>query len=329
MSKLIKQVINETTELNKKLLDKIHIYRLNYDLNIINNEILNNEKEEVNSKTNIFEKVASSVKNEIKETKLEKLNKQLKETNKRLEEVNNENITFDDLLKLVDKTFKKDSDDLSKYLFSISIIASNNEYFYADKSEGSVSILLWENASLLENIKKEFKSNFVKITSLGLSNNQKLVLAGTAGATLIASLLVAPSILSSVGKAAVGTLILPTGVTAITAACILGAGLSATTTYAGMKILNKEKFKEDLKKLSYEEISYILTVKALLLTHAKNVMSEDNFKEYLNDILLLTSDLKSDSLYYALVEKDDIERNEKLTEAFYRFDKILFKAYSV
>lgn len=56
-------------------------------------------------------------------------------------------------------------------------------------------------------------------------------------------------------------------------------------------------------------------------------MSSTEFKEYLNDMLVLLGDLKSDSMYYSLVEKTEKDKHKKLTDAYHRLDKMLLEKF--
>lgn len=323
----IEEKFNKTNNSNKDLLEAIDLVRLNVDLSIINEEIEKNKQVHATEDSNFFEKVTLGVVNEFKGSKLEKFEKQQKETLARISELSNQSLTYKDVVEMINKTFENDENSMARYLFSVTLIAEQKEYIYNQESEDAVSLMLWGNSTFLGQIKIAFKETYLKIGNAGLTNNQKFVLGASAAALLVTSVALAPILIAASTAITVGAIALPFGFSAITAACVFGSGLTLGTTYAGMKVFNKEQVKNDFKGLNYEEVTYVLALKSMLLEYGHKSMDEENFKEYLNDVLLLTSDLKADSLYYALVEKDNIERNEKLTEAFYRFDKEMLKKY--
>lgn len=321
----VDKAIKESKELNEQLLKYIDNFRLHADFHIINEELEKNVLEDVDTKGNFFEKTASKVKNEIKENKTEKLNKQLVTVKTKLQNCENE-VTHEQLRSLITSAFGNDEVNILKYLFSITLISTNVEYFYEERSEAIISDLLWGDSEYLEELHKSIRNTFIRITSLNISTNQKLLFGGVAGDSSVEPLLLASSILVSTSKIKADDFELPE-LNSVTAAALIASGLSQGTTYDGMRVSNREKMRADYKDLTFESITFILTVKVLLLAFMKNINKEE-FNNYLNDTLLLSSELKADTLYYALIKRVEIPRNEDLLNAYHRFDDILFKTYT-
>ncbi len=317
----IKDEFTNVQDLQAKLLTEIHILRLNIDLSLLNAEIANHQQVHASVDSNIFTKVTYGVKNEFNNIKTEKLNKEKDVTVKKLEEFSNKQSDYDEIMLLIDKTFQTDDHGVSKYLFAITLVNELKEYYYEDISLKTVSAMLFKDEEVLKKLRNNFKDMYVKIGAQSLSQTQKYALGAAAGIAFASSVLVAPLLLAA--------LTIPFSVGALTLATVTGISATVGSTYAAMTIKNKTDLKKDFKAMSYDEITYVLTMKTMLLDHAFTTLPEDKFKEYLNDVLLMTSDLKADSLYYALVEKTETEKNEKLTDAYYRFDKQMLKKYKL
>lgn len=314
----IENTIKETNELNNKLLNAIHLYRLNYDLRVLLEELEKNKQENVSTKSNIFEKAAKNIKNEIKSNKSDKLQKNLDETKELLKEQNNKDISYDDLLKLFNKSFK--DNELSKLLFSISLVIEEKEYFYDEQSESTISMMLWEDVSYLENLKNNFKTNYIKISSTNITSNKHILLGASACASFVTSLSVNASFLDNLAVNVKSD-------KSSTIGALIALGLSKDTNYETMKTVNKEQLKSEFSKLSLEEVSYIYTIKSLVAEYVIKNLDKTTSKNYLNDLLLLTNDLRANCLYSALVNKVDVDSNEKLIDVFYRFEKDLLKKH--
>lgn len=314
----IENTIKDTTELNNKLLNAINLFRLNHDFNQLTKEIEKNKTEEVSSKSNIFEKAAKNIKNELKTNKLEKLQKNLDETIKLLNELSNKNISYDELLKMIDKSFNKD--ETSKLLFSISLVLEDKEYFYESESEASISMMLWEDVSYLENLKKEFKANYIKISSTNITSNKTLLLGASACASFVSSLTSAPSFINNLAVSNVNQ-------ETSTIGMLVALGLTKDLMYNSMNTDNKNKIKEYFSNLTLEDVSYVYSVKLLLLDFILKT-NKDFFSNYMNDLISLTNDLKCVSLTNTLINNKNKELNEKIIDAFYRFEKDLIKKYS-
>lgn len=321
MELLKQEEFDQVNNLQNKLLEELHLLRLNIDLMLLNTEILNHQEILPTDDANMFTKVTYQVKNEINNIKSEKLIKQKENVELKINEISNKTVEYDDVMKLIEQTFENDENNISRFLFSITFVNEQKEYYYEDISLKTVSAMLWKDEAILKTLKSNFKDIYVKIGSQTLSSNQKYALTAAAGISLASAVLVAPVLLA--------TLSLPLTLSAFTIATITGVSLTVGTTYASMSLINRKLVKDDFKKLNYDEITYILAMKSMLLDFSFKTLPLDEFKEALNDVLLMTSDLKSDSLYYALVEKTDSEKNEKLTDAYYRFDKHLLKKYKL
>ncbi len=305
--------------LQTQLMQELHLIRLNIDLMILNAELLNYQVIHANEKSSIFTKVTYGVKNEFNNIKSEKLNKDKEIVEQRIKEISDKTVDYDETIELIEKTFKDDEYGISRYLFSLTFVNDVKEYLYEEISLKTVSTMLYKDETILKKIKNDFKDTYIKIGSQSLSTTQKYAIGVAAGLALASAVIVAPVVLASIS--------LPLTLSSFTIYTITGVSLTTSVTYSAMKINNRTDIKNDFKKLNYEEITYILALKSLLLDYSYKTLEKDKFKEYLNDVLLLTSDLKADSLYYALVENNDLEKNQKLTDAYYRFDKQMLKKF--
>lgn len=304
------------------LLDAIHYLRVNKDHEIIKEYLDKNKIIDVHEDSKFFEKISTTVTNEIKNQttlKYEKLEKEILKRKKGLKVV-----SYKDVTNMINELYKDDEHNLQKYLLSITLVNSENKYKYSKESEKYISVLLWNDENFLDNIKKSYKETYFSLGNTALTSEQKMFIGIATAAILLTAIAVAPLTL---GSAIVGAISAPLAIGSFLATGAV-TGLTAGISYATMKLENKVKLKSDFKKLKFDEITYVLTLKAMLLEYAHKSMTQLDFKEYLNDTLLLTSDLKADMLYCGLVEKEDISKNENASEVFYKFDKRLYKTFT-
>ncbi len=250
------------------------------------------------------------------------------------------NVITDDIAKeLYKDLFKDDKYGLAKLLLSVSIIL-DNEYEFKYEKEGleAVSNYLYGNANELNKIKESLNQNYKEIHPNPLSNIQKGILVGTALASLVGVIylpmiigggLSASASVTTATLASMGFGDMQVGLGIITAESILlGAALNGAC-YGGMKLYNSEKIKQEFKKLSPDKEVMHLAIQCVYIQRIKSTLTDDEFKEQLDNILKSMNTLKADLDYYYFVEREDIKNNREKMTAFHKFDTHLSKILKV
>ncbi len=339
----VKEQINEIEEKQKKLLYLVKFVRTHVDFSRTKDELDKHNIVSVRSDAGLFSKLGSSVKNKYESGQITKYQNQLTVVSRKLDsfDCKNHNEKYDEFKKITNELYKEKEDDISKLLLSIQIITENDEYFYKEESLDQVSLMLWNNAKFLSNLKDRFKKLYCQIANVGLSDTQKIALIGGGVILTAATCGLASAGIAFLGAGAVGGAAFTAGLATLGGSFGMAGGLGllvavggvslgagALLTYGGLTTYNKQKIKQDFKKLSYNEVTQFLTIKYLQLEHASRIMTKDEFKNYINDTLVMTGDLKSESLFLALVEDQEVDKNSKLTDAYHRFDKTILNKFS-
>ena len=250
---------------------------------------------------------------------------------KSIEEFNNKNpriISEEEAKSALEEVFKDDQYGLAKLLFASTIILDDEyQYKYVEESLEEVSTFIFNDKDALLKIKKQLQSNYDAIAPRSLSNTQKGVLLGVAITSLVA-VLTLPTILAPAsavaGAAAVGT-----GWGAIAMETIMIGAQLTMLTYVGMELYNDHKIKEEFRKLSPEKNAFYLALQCTYIQRIKETLSEDEFKNQLDNILKNLSTLKSDVDYYYFVEKESTKDNQEKIKSFHSFDSRLAKILGV
>ena len=250
---------------------------------------------------------------------------------KNIEEFNNKNpriISEEEAKSALEEVFKDDQYGLAKLLFASTIILDDEyQYKYVEESLEEVSTFIFNDKDALLKIKKQLQSNYDAIAPRSLSNTQKGVLLGVAITSLVA-VLTLPTILAPAsavaGAAAVGT-----GWGAIAMETIMIGAQLTMLTYVGMELYNNHKIKEEFRKLSPEKNAFYLALQCTYIQRIKETLSEDEFKNQLDNILKNLSTLKSDIDYYYFVEKESTKDNQEKIKSFHSFDSRLAKILGV
>ena len=79
--------------------------------------------------------------------------------------------------------------------------------------------------------------------------------------------------------------------------------------------------------MNYNDAAKMLAIKCYIMSVAKQTMPENVFKEKTNELLQMIQDLKSDTDYVLLVEKQNIEENKKKIKVFHNLDEKLAKIF--
>ena len=204
---------------------------------------------------------------------------------------------------------------MNKYLLSIRLIL-DNEYSYRanKKSLEAVSAILYNGEeNRLNEINTRLQQIYLKIAKKPMSNNQKTALIAVGVLSLL-----------SLG---LGSVVAPSGI-AITGSTLAGL-LSIGLVAEGMNLYNKAQVKSDYKSLSVEESAFFLTLKALLIEHAREMMPKNEFKENLNEILESIDDMKSEVGYLLFVENESIDENKEKLNQFHNFDKLMLNVFAL
>ena len=77
--------------------------------------------------------------------------------------------------------------------------------------------------------------------------------------------------------------------------------------------------------MNYNSTAQMLAIKCYIMNIAKQTMPENVFKEKTSELLQMLQDLKSDTDYMLLVEKQNIEENKKKIKVFHNLDEKLTK----
>ena len=290
--------------------------------------------------------VITNTKNVINNKKSEKKSNQLEDIDSaisKFEKDNSEyhyNLWFDNTLsRYIDDLYKEDKYGLQKIMLGISIaLDDSRNYLYEDEEYQDISKLLFGNLTKMNEIKKTLKENYVGIASKNLSNLQKGVLIGlgVGGLVLACTLPVmiaggaaVSAATTTAGLAAIGFGDMQVGIGMAALFGLIGGTALVGAGYATIKASNIIDAKKAFRKLNCDEAALLLSVKALLISEAKKVMSKEDFKEYLSELLEAIDTLKSDTEYMLYVENKDINTNKDKIDIFYKWNKRLNKIFDL
>lgn len=208
-------------------------------------------------------------------------------------------------------------------------------YHYDNESLKYVSNILWNQTDVLHNIKNNLENIYKDLAKQPLNNGQKLILGGTAALVLLYSFVPelalagpAPAITSGLKGfgAAVGlggTMIKGVGLIAMAELLLDGAIIGFT--YAMLDMHNKKMVQKSFREMNYNHAAKMLAIRCYIMSVAKQNMPINVFKEKTSELLQMLQDLKSDTDYVLLVEKQNIEENKKKIQVFHNLDIKLAK----
>lgn len=342
MTEIISREINEINDKQKRLFLGCQYARLSIGLDVVNKELKENEPISLNGTETFFVQTKTAAKNAIKNAAREGLLKQKATIEKQLAEFSQRHSYsefasgYDELEKLASDVYKSDKYDLAKMVFSATLVF-DGEYKYQYHTVGlrNISRVLWGDESKLLNIEESIRNIYKDLTKQPFNTTQKVVLGAAVGlaiVTAVSPLLLpigagaAPEITG--GLAALGTEI-GIGGTMLEGISLLALAETALDiiavgcVYGGMKAYNKISAQKTFREIKWNDAAHILAIKCYLVRSSKYTMPEELYKESINEMLQIIQDLKADTDYVLLVEKENIENNKNKIQVFHNLDKKL------
>ena len=337
---------NEITIIVKEqdIIKSFQYFRLNREL-----ELLERDKATAESKVdaeakkyNVFKQISNKINNKKSDNRSEEISN-IQQVIKKFENENsnvNYRLYVDGNIKnSLDELYSNDKYGLQKVMLAVSLVLDNSfKYKYEDEEYEDISKAIFGNLTKMNEIKKTLKDNYTDIASKSLTNVQKGILIGlgVGGLVLACALPIAiaggatvsaAATTSSLAAIGFGDMQLGIGMAAlfglIGGTALVGAG------YGTIKTANIIEAKQAFRKLNCDEAALLLAVKALLIKEAKAVMSKDDFKEYLSEMLEVIDTLKSDSEYMLFVENKDVKINKEKVDVFYKWNRKLIKIFDL
>ena len=333
---------NEINTKHTKLFKSLQYLRLQYSLYLVDEDLAKNQPTITNQNDGIFKSFFSAVGNEFKGSKTNKLlavkNNINSETRRFLSSSTEQLYGENEIPAIVREVFQNDVYDLERTIFSTSLIL-DGEYTYEYEKEtlNYVSTLLWNKSDRLINMKNSIESMYKDLAKQPLSTKQKLLLGGVA-ALAFTTFAVSPLLFSGIasggeilgGLASVGYAAgAAEGMGAIFGIGVLGSIELLVDcaligfTYAFLDACNKDKVKKSFREMAHDNAALLLAVRCYIMHVAKQTMPQNIFKEKTSELLQMLQDLKSDTDYVLLVEKQNIEENKKKIHVFHNLDKKL------
>lgn len=332
---------NESNTKLVKLFKSLQFLRLLHASRLVEEDLEKNTPTITNENDGFFKSLFSAIGNEIKGNKTNKflaIRENIdKEAKKFYNELSDTLYTENEISDVIDDLFKNDTYDLEKTVFSVSLIF-DGEYSYEYESEtlNYISEYLWDDNEMLSYIKNSIESIYIDLAKQPLSTNQKLLLGGTAALVLLTATVPALALggLSASGitggLAGFGTAVglggtMVEGVGLMALAELLLDGAIIGFTYAMLDTHNKNIVKNSFREMNYNSAAKMLAIRCYVMHVAKQTMPKDVFKEKVSELLQMLQDLKSDTDYVLLVEKQNIEENKKKVRVFHNLDDKLAK----
>lgn len=238
---------------------------------------------------------------------------------------------------VIKELFSDDVYEIEKAMFSISIIFDEEyKYEYPDETLRFVSSIIWNDENTLTGYKKDIMSTYKELAKQPLSMGQKLFLGGTA--TLVLLFPAIPSLaISGLSASGITSTLAGFGLLGLGGTMVEGVGLMALAellldgaligfTYAALDSHNKTIVKKSFRDMNFNDAALMLAIKCRIMSLAKDKMPKEIFKEKSSELLQMIQDLKSDTDYVLLVEKQNIEENKKKIRVFHNLDDELVKA---
>lgn len=341
-------MINDLSDYDVKhnnILNSLLYYALSQDKKFLTQELIAEQHKIQNDQT-----FFAGVKNLYRNSKADKLNKEIFLCSSEIEKLTKDKKPEDYLLCLgtdfkeyINHYYKDDKYNVLRTLLGIEfILMLGNKIQHEPTIISDISNIIFGDYTTLFNIKTNLYENYKSLASKTLSDVQKKVLIGV-GVISIVALTISPIL-------AVGGFVASAPATASALAGIgfadmqVGVGMLALygflvgstligATYLGMKIYNNSQDKKEYLKLCKEEFRKInvndaklfMSIKLTVIQQAKNNMPASDYKEYLSETLELLDSLREDNSYLLLVEKKNIQSGAEKMEFFHRVDNRLLK----
>ena len=332
---------NEINTKYTKLFRSLQYARLQHNLHIVGEEIRKNQSSNYNPNDGIIMGFFNAIGDDIRNNKLNKLlntQKNIEFEIKRFENSDTDEV-YDiyELNSAIYEIFQNDIYCLEKTIFSVSLnFDGEYHYEYENDSLNYISMILWNINDRLLNMKNSIESMYKDLAKQPLSTNQKLLLGGTAALVLLTATVPALTLgglsasgitggLAGFGTAIGlgGTMVEGVGLIALTELLLDGAIIGFT--YALLDNHNKKIVKNTFREMNFNDAAKMLAIRCYIMHVARQTMPQDVFKEKTSEMLQMLQDLKSDTDYVLLVEKQNIEENKKKIRVFHNLDEKLVK----
>ncbi len=332
---------NEINTKHTKLFKSLQYFRLQYCLCVIEEEIKKNQISKYNPNDGYIKGFFNALGDDIRTNNLNKLlvvqTSITSEISRFENSVIDEIYDIDELNLIIRELFQNDVYFLEKTIFSVSLIFDDEyHYEYENESLNYISTILWNKNDRLSNMKNSIESTYRDLAKQPLSIKQKWLLGGTAAAILFT---IAIPGLNLAGLSASG---ITSGLAGFGTALGLGGTMlegielmflfellvdSAIIgfTYAMLDEYNKNIVKNSFREMNCNNAAKLLAIRCYIMHVAKQTMPKDIFKEKVSELLQMLQDLKSDTDYVLLVEKQNIEENKKKVRVFHNLDDKLAK----
>ena len=298
----------ETRE--QQLFRSIQQMRLEFDLDRINAEL--EAHKPVGKGANIFESAVNSVGDFFKEIKTEELEIKKAEIEGELERFREtggvySSEWFDEerMTARINAIFNGESSSASLDYFGI-VIVLDGEYKYKYRTEGlaRISEMLYGDKAILPKMEKRLEQIYAKIAKRSLTKDETyLVISSIAIAGLV----------GLIGAGALGLGV--AGVASVGLAVIAG-----TVTYTLLDEVAKDETLREFREMSLADSARLLTVRAYM---AELAMEKNSSKEEISDLVAMIDDLRADTNYRLLVERENIEDNKRRIAMFHNLDNLL------
>ncbi len=278
---------------DEMLCTAINLYRLQKDLEFIDDEIKKNEPVSIGY-NNFFKKTYNKViTNAVRRKKTDVFSDKRRKVLEEIEKISkdSEKLSGEEIKENLSELFN--GDEMKKYFFALDyLVRDKSNYQNREKTLREVSWLIFGDNDELLSVQKKLNENFVKINGYDLSDKQRLEILAGGGLVFF--------ILSSTAYGLTGILKF------LGIALSLGAGHLASKEIKKIIVNKSEKESvESLRKLSPTELAVLFAIKATALEIAKTKTGEQDFKESLDECLRFSEELRSDAEYLCIVEKTD------------------------
>lgn len=308
---------NNFFEKSNELLDSLYFYRLKIDLDITEEKLKENELLDLDkSKNAIVRFWNKNIENSLRSDELKKHNENKAKILQKVDNFMQKHKNFDysftnseqSLKKYIDEFLKAENGQFSRINLALLSILQNKEFIYSKQSIESISKVLFCDKTKINEIEKDLEKNYLKIAGkTSYDEIGKKVLLGIGLATAFSCF--------GLGLwASVGISILDiAGVSALYALLVVGA---SGIIYKLIDSGKKDDILIEFRKLSSEDVGAMFAVRATLIEEAKKYMTQVEFNEFLDSSLKLISDLRADTEYLLLVEKQNVEESKKKIKTF-------------
>ena len=304
-----------------KLYKALEYYRLNKDIELIEERIKDLELKDSNS--NKFNKVIHNIINPIMKQDKDSLAKLKNKALDNLEDFNSKNkdiplMSREELKESIQEFYKEDTNNEARILMGLKLLfQSEYSYVCVNESEEKVSDVLFDNLTKLKELKEELKKNYYSINKKNLKEFDKSVWKGL-GIVAAASLLAGPigtfaATKNKDVKASLDDLAYAgenLGFKAITLSMVtLNVFLiGASAGMYGLSLLKKdENLKKEYRKLSPDSLAMRFAIKATILEELKKKGDLEVLNVCFDDCLTVLDNYRADAEYMMIVEHKDID----------------------